>query len=132
MKDSFEELAKFVRESIEYDEWVEDKGMGWYCDSTIKEVEEIKEALKNDDDINLREELGDVLSTWMHICVLAERQKDVNVKDMIQDAIAKLKRRKPFVEEKRRVGVEEALKIWLEVKEKEKEEKNKGYNEESN
>jgi len=123
MKDSFEELAEFVRESLKYDEWVEDKGMIWYCDSTKKEIDEIKEALDNNDDENLKEELGDVLSTWMHICVLAEKQKGIDVRDMIQDSIAKLKRRKPFVKEKRRVDCEEALRIWMDVKKKEKEAK---------
>ncbi|MEK6868234.1 MAG: MazG nucleotide pyrophosphohydrolase domain-containing protein [Nanoarchaeota archaeon] len=87
------------------------------------EARELIEAMKTKDYEHIKEELGDVLMDWAHACKLAEEQGLFTIKDVLDAVNEKIKRRKPYVldAEKKEMTKEEAVRIWKEVKKKEKE-----------
>src|SRR3989344_2773338 len=120
MKNQFERFFEIINKSIEYDPWVKDTGMEGYCNELKKEIDEVLEAIKKKDMKNLEEELGDVLYVWAHACKLAEQKGIFKTEEVINGAMEKLNRRKPYLEQGKKVTREEALTIWKEVKQKEK------------
>lgn len=91
------------------------------------ETEEVINAIDNNNLENLCEELGDVLLQVLMNCRIAEEKGDFTFSDVVQTLSDKLIRRHPHVfgDEKRPSTPEESLKMWIKVKEKEKNEKNK-------
>lgn len=86
------------------------------------EIEEIGKALENNDDENLKEELGDVLWDLLFMIIIAEEKGKLSGKDVIDGAIKKLQRRKPWIFEGGEMKtVEEEIELWNENKRKEKE-----------
>lgn len=120
MKESFEEFIKLCEKSLVHDPWVKDRGLIGYCEEIIDETNEVKEAIEKGDDINLKEEIGDVFLDWAHLCLLAAENKDFTVKDVIDNVKEKLARRKPYIVEGRTTTKEEAREIWKKIKEEEK------------
>ena len=85
------------------------------------EVQELKQAIEKNDVENLREELGDVLWDALFLGIIAEEKGLFTMKEALQEANAKLKRRKPWVFGKEKVASrEEAVKRWNEIKKEEK------------
>lgn len=120
MKDSFEVFANKCKKSMELDPFVKERCVVGYAEEMEDEVKELREAIKNNDCKNIKEELGDVLLDWLHTAVLAEEKHGLSIREVINDANEKLSRRKPYIEENRKVTMEEALKIWQDVKKWEK------------
>lgn len=117
---SFDTFLKLIRKSVELDPWIKETGIEGYGDFMIEETNEVIEALKNNDVDNLKEELGDVLSLWAIVCMLAEEEKLFDTEEVIKKAIEKIRSRRPYVFEDREVSIEEAVKIWYAAKDKEK------------
>ncbi|MEK6916561.1 MAG: MazG nucleotide pyrophosphohydrolase domain-containing protein [Nanoarchaeota archaeon] len=117
---SFDTFLKLIRKSVELDPWIKETGIEGYGDFMIEETNEVIEALKNNDVDNLKEELGDVLSLWAIVCMLAEEEKLFDTEEVIKKAIEKIRSRRPYVFEDREVSNEEAVKIWYAAKDKEK------------
>ena len=86
-----------------------------------KEAEEVIQAIENKDNENLKEELGDILHNWAHIVQLAEEQNLFKIKDVLNDAIGKINRIKPYLKTGEKISLKQARKIWLIEKKKEKE-----------
>lgn len=120
MKQTFEDFIELIKTSCKKDPWTKKTGLEGYCYELKKESEEVIEAIEKKDNENLKEELGDILHDWAHICMMAEEKKLFSVKDVLDEAIAKINRRKPYLKTGQNLSAEEARKIWLEEKEKEK------------
>lgn len=88
-----------------------------------EEIGEIEEALKNDDDENLKEEIGDVLFSLLFLVKVVE-EKGFDLKDILNKVNNKMVFRHPHVfADPRSVSIEEAGEIWKEQKRKEREDK---------
>ncbi len=89
------------------------------------ESQELIDAIHNKDDENMKEELGDVLlQVLIHSQIAAEEGK-FTIDDVIQGLYDKLHRRHPHVfgEHAKASSPEEALAVWREMKQKEREAK---------
>src|SRR3989338_9245334 len=125
MKKTFEEFIDLINKSTDRDPWVRDTNIEGYCQNIEIEARELIEAMKTKDYDHIKEELGDVLMDWAHACKLAEEQGLFTIKDVLLSINEKMKRRRPYLleAEKREISKEESVRIWKEVKKKEKEEK---------
>jgi len=85
------------------------------------EVRELREAIEKNDVENMREELGDVLWDALFIGLIAEEKGLFTIKEAIEEASTKLKRRSPWVFGDEVVSSpEEVVKRWNEIKVEEK------------
>ncbi len=84
------------------------------------EVREFREAVENNDVENIREELGDVFWDALFIGVIAEEKGLFKIKEAVEEAHSKLKRRKPWVFGNEEISVEEATRRYNKLKEGEK------------
>ena len=87
----------------------------------IEESHEFIDSIKNNDIENMREELGDILLQIMLHSEI-EREKNLfSITDVINSLNHKIKSRHPYIFKKRKkVSIEEAEKIWKEMKIKNK------------
>ena len=82
----------------------------------------MKEAIENNDYINLNEEVGDVFYDSLFLVMLAEKENGAKRDDTIRRVREKIQRRSPWLFGDMKVdSKEEALRIWNEIKQKEKE-----------
>lgn len=89
----------------------------------VEESGEVIDAIDNHDDDNLCEELGDLLlQVVMHAQIASETDRFA-MADVIQGVSEKMIRRHPHVfGDEKAASPEESLKLWQEMKRKEKEE----------
>lgn len=89
----------------------------------VEESGEVIDAIDNRDDDNLCEELGDLLlQVVMHAQIASETDRFA-MADVIQGVSEKMIRRHPHVfGDEKAASPEESLKLWQEMKRKEKEE----------
>ncbi len=94
--------------------------MEQYAGELRAEADEVVLAIANRDTANLREELGDLL--WdVIVCVfIAERGGWFELHEVMDQVVAKMRRRKPFVFDGTEVTEEEAKRIWAAAKAREK------------
>jgi len=119
-EDLFKEMYNLVKSDQELSEWSQKCDFKARSKEFFDEVEEIKEAIEKKDVKNLRDELGDALWDLTYTIFMAEKEGLFEGKDVIQGVINKIKRRKPWTVEGKKVSREEELKIWNEVKKREK------------
>lgn len=91
------------------------------------ESQEVIDAIDNNDDENLCEELGDLLLQVLMNAQVAKERNAFDFEKVVQGLTDKLIRRHPHVfgDEDRPSTPEESLKLWKKVKEIEKARKNK-------
>lgn len=91
----------------------------------MDEAEEVLQAIENDDDENLCEELGDVLFMVLFHTEIAADRGAFSFDDVVQKIADKMIRRHPYVfgDEPRPETEEEALQLWKKIKQMEKEKK---------
>ena len=89
------------------------------------ECDEVVEAIKNKDDDNLCEELGDVLLQVLHHAQIAAEEGRFTMADVVDELAKKMIRRHPHVfgDAPQAQSEEEGLARWKEIKALEKEEK---------
>lgn len=87
------------------------------------ETEEVLQAIDNGDDVNLCEELGDVLLQVLMNSEIAAERGAFSFSDVVQTLSDKMIRRHPHVfgDIETPQNGEDALKLWQQVKKKEKE-----------
>lgn len=86
----------------------------------IEEAYEVCEAINNEDDENMREELGDVLLQVLFHSMLAKERNAFQLTDVINDECEKMIRRHPHVfEETDAKSVDKVMKKWENIKSKE-------------
>ncbi|TFH05640.1 MAG: nucleotide pyrophosphohydrolase [Spirochaetales bacterium] len=120
MKEIFHELIELSRTATRCAPWVRQAGMTGYCRELKGEVDEVLQAIENDDIENLKEELGDLFLDLGRLCALAEEMGHFDMDDILAGVVEKVKRRQPFLVENRSVTIEEALEYWNSAKALEK------------
>ena len=106
-----------------------ENGCPWDKKQTVKsmvkhlqsEVDEIKEAIENNDNENLSEEIGDVLFQLIMMTQIAKEDNSFNFNDIFKKIDHKIRSRHTWVfGDDKAETAEEALKLWKKNKEKEK------------
>ncbi len=87
------------------------------------ESQELIEAIEKKDDENMKEELGDVLLQVLMNAQIAKEEGKFGIEDVIEYLDEKLHRRHPHVfgDHAKALSAEEALSVWREMKQKERE-----------
>ena len=115
--DTFYDMLKLDRKNST---WSSQNTMESRYDELLGEVQEIKEAIDRNDNLNLKEELGDTLWDLLFLVVLAEEKGLFTSDDIIQSSIDKLKRRKPWIFTGEKLDIAEEHRRWMKAKEIEK------------
>jgi uncharacterized protein YabN with tetrapyrrole methylase and pyrophosphatase domain len=87
---------------------------------------EIRELEKARTKKEIMDEAGDVALTAMKLVFMISRDHKISKKKIIRNYHEKMKRRKPFVLQGRKIGLKECMRIWAEAKRNEK--RGKGRN----
>ncbi|MBU0470432.1 MAG: nucleotide pyrophosphohydrolase [Nanoarchaeota archaeon] len=124
MKDSFEELYLALKIDRNKSEWSKERTLQERAKHLETEVKEVLEAIEKKDLQNLHEELGDVLWGLLAVMIIAEEENNFEIKNIINNTLTKLKRRKPWIFNGEEVNSEEELNKWKKVKEQGKNERN--------
>ena len=120
----FEKSITTIRRKVNECPWSKEETLKGHVDELLKEINELKEAIENNDEINLKEELGDVFFDSMFLLLLAERDNNVELEEILKNLREKIERRSPWVFGNMKVSTrEEALKVWNQIKQEEKERK---------
>ncbi len=87
------------------------------------ESQELIDAINNNDDENMKEELGDVLLQVLMHAQIAQEEGKFTIEDVMAYLDEKLHRRHPHVfgDHAKAATPEEALALWREMKKKERE-----------
>jgi tetrapyrrole methylase family protein / MazG family protein len=117
---AYAELLEFIEKSLECDPWMRGTGMEGYCKEAASESKELVEAVDKNDITNIKEEIGDVLRDLLIACKLAEERGLFTLEDVYEGVLKKVKHRQPYVLEGKKVTKEEAVRIWMEAKKREK------------
>jgi len=121
MKESFEELVKTVKQSVEKCPWHSRQTLEDCKEELQSELKELFEAIDKKDFKNLKEELGDLFYDVLATMFIAQKAGILDPKDVIESVNAKINRRKPWLfDENSNVDAKEASRIWHDVKAKEK------------
>jgi len=87
----------------------------------IEESHEFIDSIKNNDNENMKEELGDLLLQIMLHSEIGREKNLFSIKDVINSLNNKIKSRHPYIFKKRKkVSIEEAKQIWKDMKIKNK------------
>jgi uncharacterized protein YabN with tetrapyrrole methylase and pyrophosphatase domain len=123
MKESFQELIDALVETRQKCPWVKEKlSIERLGEAIQSESEEITQAIDKKDMDNLKEEIGDLLMNVTHLAIICEEKGYFKAKDAITGVKEKLIRRKPWVFGDMKINTpEEAVRVWNEIKKKEKE-----------
>lgn len=82
------------------------------------EIEELEKAMNGDGDV--KEELADVFRDALLLLVVAQKDRMAKIEEVLREAVAKVKRRKPFLWQDEEITYDDAVRIWYEEKAKEK------------
>ncbi len=122
MKESYHELVEAIKKSREKCPWAKELEVEKMANELHDEVNEIIKAVENKDNDNLKEEIGDLIMDATHLALLCEEKGLFKAKEVLVGVKEKLVRRKPWVFGDMKVeSTEEAVKVWNEIKKKEKE-----------
>ena len=87
----------------------------------IEESDEFINSIKNNDHENMREELGDLLLQIMLHTEITKEKHLFSIAEVIEDLNKKIKLRHPYIfKKKENVSIEEAQRIWKNLKSKNK------------
>ena len=120
LTDSFSTMTDAARKVIARCPWATAQTVEHYVAYIRSEADELLAAVANGDRENLKEELGDLLFNVVVCMLLAERSGSFQAHEVMDDVVAKMQRRKPFVFDGTRVTVEEAKRQWAQEKAREK------------
>ena len=122
MDEEFVKTANIIRRIVRECPWGKEQDLGEHIKKLSGEVEELKEAFETKNLEEIKDELGDVFYDALFLLILAEKDYKINIEEVIRTVRKKIERRKPYLFEDMKVETkEEALKIWNEIKMKEKE-----------
>ena len=118
--ESFAVLAEAACKVIARCPWTTARTAEQFAAEIRGEADEVLLAVANRDHENLKEELGDLLFDTVVCALLAERSGHFKAHEVVDQVVAKMQRRKPFVFDGTRVTEEEAKRIWAAAKAREK------------
>ena len=125
MKDKFEHLVQTVAtlRGPEGCPWDKKQTHESLIKCLQNESQELIEAIQKHDDENMKEELGDVLLQVLMNAQIAKEEGKFSIEDVIVYLDEKLHRRHPHVfgGHAKAASAEEALAVWREMKQKERE-----------
>ncbi len=116
----FEELYRLMQRDRKRSPWSHANTLEDRYKELASEVEEIREAIEKEDRENLGEELGDALLDILFLMVMGEEQGWFSRDQVIEGAIAKIRRRKPWIFSEEELSIEEEHRRWQEAKRLEK------------
>jgi len=124
MERTIKRFYKDMKKTRKYCPWAKEQSLKNFLDELKSEIEEAKIAIKNNDEENLKEELGDIFCDTLFLMIIAN-EEGYDIREIIKNANKKQRRRKPFVFKTppKKVTLDEARKIWKDAKQKEKEDK---------
>lgn len=124
MDEEFIKTANTIRRVVRECPWGKEQTLKKHINELRLELEELKEAFENKDLEELKGELGDVFYDSLFLLILAEKNHNINVEEVIRRVREKIERRKPYLfgdMEGKVKTREDVLRIWNEIKMKEKE-----------
>ncbi len=114
----FSDLMVFTEKEVSICPWIAELSFEEILNEIQSEIDEVRRAEGSEE---LGGELADLFRDILLAMIIAERDLEVKpVEQLIQAALDKVRRRKPWVEEGKRVTKEEAVAIWNMVKAEEK------------
>ena len=124
MDSEFNKTADTIRRIVKECPWGKDQTLKEHIKELRSELEELKGAFDNKDLEEIKSELGDVFYDSLFLLILAEKEHDVDIEEVIKRVREKVERRKPYIfgdmkPDSKNLSKEEALKIWNDVKKKE-------------
>ena len=120
-KSSFDSLIKIMDELREKCPWDKEQTLKSLRSKTIEEVYELSEAIIEDDNTNIEEELGDILLHIIFYAKIGSEKKKFNINSIINKLIIKLKNRHPHIYGKLKINtIKEVEENWEKIKTKEK------------
>lgn len=118
---SFQTLQSYIDDIAKGDMWLQEQTHETLLQHLKDEVEELEQAIKNDDIDNLIEELGDVLCLVLYQISVAEHSEMFNLEEVLEVLNRKLRRRCTHVFDNVKVNsIEEIDALWQKIKEQEK------------
>ena len=123
--DSFVILAESAEMVISRCPWTAERTIEDFAVALESEMEEVLVAVRDQDQDNLKEELGDLLWDTVICVLLAEKNGLFEASEVLDQVVQKMRRRKPFIFNGTSVTVAEAELIWAEAKREEKESQSK-------
>ncbi|MFO8016578.1 MAG: MazG nucleotide pyrophosphohydrolase domain-containing protein [Candidatus Woesearchaeota archaeon] len=121
MKKRFHELYESLKQDRERSEWSRQHSLESRYREMLKEVEELGDAIKRQGRDEIKDEFGDVLWDLMSCAIIAEDMGMLSLNDVIEHANKKLKRRKPWVFDGRKLSLVDEKREYQEIKGMEKE-----------
>lgn len=114
--EEFQKLYKLLILDRKHSQWSRENTIIGRAKELQGEVEEMIKGFEKNDLDNFKEEVGDVLWDLMALMVIAEEKEILDTKNIIEEIITKLNRRKPWLSGGKKVTKEEELRIWKEIK----------------
>ena len=119
--ESFQRLLGIMDELREKCPWDKEQTLKSLRSKTIEEVYELSEAIIEDDNANIEEELGDILLHIIFYAKIGSEKKKFNINSIINKLIIKLKNRHPHIYGKLKINtIKEVEENWEKIKTKEK------------
>ncbi len=111
MKGALERLVDLVLKNDEYDPWIDSIDPIEALETVEEEVKELRRELEIGNFENIEEEMGDLL--WTVFIVLSVlKRKGFDPDRIVEKLEGKMKKRKPYIFEGKRVDLEQAKRIW--------------------
>jgi NTP pyrophosphatase (non-canonical NTP hydrolase) len=120
MKENFHELYDSLKKDRKISEFSGKHNLETRFKRLKDEVNELGDAISRGNAEDIKDEMGDVFWDIVACSVIAEDKGLFTLKDVLESSNAKLKRRKPWVFEGKRITLEEENKLYKEIKAKEK------------
>lgn len=118
--EEFDNLLEFLRLDRVYSNWSAKLTLKDRIKELKEEIQELEDAIENNDLENLHEELVDVLFNSLALMVIAEDMHGCNPKIAIKNMFNKINERKPNVLLRKHISHEEEGRVYKEVKAKQK------------
>ena len=118
--EAVEELCGFTEKEFDKCPWIKDLSIEEAINELRNELKELEEELKNEKDIELAKEAGDVFRDALLILFLVSRKTKIEEERIIRYVFKKAMWRKPWIDRDENVNKEQAVKIWFDRKKEEK------------
>lgn len=122
-KEKMEELLDFMEKEFEHCPWITSLSKENALKEIKNEINEFEIALEKKDIENINEEASDIFRDALLLLFITAKETKTERHEAIERAIKKLKFRKPWILEGKKITKEEAIKIWHERKKIEKRER---------
>jgi NTP pyrophosphatase (non-canonical NTP hydrolase) len=123
MEDEMKRLLELVKRNADTCPWTKEQTSEKFIRKLAGEMDEFKEAYGKQDWDNVEEELGDLFWDVLTLAYILERENKLKASKVVSRIHGKISHRKPWLITGETVSIEDAKKIWMERKEKEKQAK---------